>query len=862
MKFDSGSWEYFVALRRQLLWRLHVWIGGFVLCIVLSSYMDGAAAQCTKESNLVGFRGDLSMVQHQLRGTIEIIDDCTFKVTKFDMLLGEEVYWWGAESDSVRDMLAGWPVSRQPLVGTFNSQTLEVTLDNTTWDEMSVLSVWSQKTASDYGHVALSYEERLEEPFAEDYFVTAYQQCDLDKKEGVCPDAVLAGSSDANNVRLIYGQRVDGVTLIRYQRPLESPDTAWDHSIDVNAELSIIWAMGPLLKPEVGPTSKPNPDSNRMFPSYHGSPPGAVYGMTVLTLGDIVDDCQSVLAPASPDAGTVLVADRGVSFAVTAGDSVRYPNPPSPGKSLYINGHEAPVLKVERGVPVQFSIQAGHDTPFYVTSDPVGGNTNPNETIYTGGLDAHGAFTQPKMGWQVQVVDGGLSDMYTHSAPLADNRVTLFWTLTATDIAIAVRGERPSGWLSIGIGSSGMVNSFAYVGYFEEEAEAGGAATAEGADSPPPSPGLGQAQAQGQGGPGQGQKGQGGQGQGQGQGGERQLVGKVGTYWIDGRDASNVHPWPEEIVPVKVASQGGMMTFEFSRPLKPVTCGSKCNVIDPSVPLKVVWAFGATWTSGTLGAANMHAAHSQVATVVDLQKGEAVEEHLEPVHGFMMFISWGVLLPFGVLAARIHLYTQAAGISVMILGLLFAMGELQGFDFSTTHSKVGITAILLGLWQPLNAYFRPAKPTPPERPRLVRVIWQWAHLVSGRAALVVGAVALMTGIVTLGEESADDYTVTGLAWGMSAWLLAIGALVVYNEYLINESRKKGIEVGSSASFAEWRNGGGGAHSVTNLNDDEDDLDDASRDLLAASSRDPFHDDLNLESPASARGMEVELEALR
>lgn len=65
------------------------------------------------------------------------------------------------------------------------------------------------------------------------------------------------------------------------------------------------------------------------------------------------------------------------------------------------------------------------------------------------------AYSQPKMGWMVQVVDGGLSDMYSKSVLLSGSKqLTLFWTLTATDISVAVRGERPSGYLAIAFGRS------------------------------------------------------------------------------------------------------------------------------------------------------------------------------------------------------------------------------------------------------------------------------------------------------------------------------------------------------------------------------------------------------------------------
>ena len=38
-----------------------------------------------------------------------------------------------------------------------------------------------------------------------------------------------------------------------------------------------------------------------------------------------------------------------------AWQAMHYPNPPNPDKVLYINKKEAPLLKVERGVPVTFS---------------------------------------------------------------------------------------------------------------------------------------------------------------------------------------------------------------------------------------------------------------------------------------------------------------------------------------------------------------------------------------------------------------------------------------------------------------------------------------------------------------------------
>ncbi|GJP74165.1 hypothetical protein CLOP_g4793 [Closterium sp. NIES-67] len=1005
--------------------------------------------QCSKDSQWVGFVADLSMLQHQLRGTVEILDDCSFKVTRFDMLPGKDVYWWGAASNSLTDLLRGFPVSTKPLLGTFNSQTLVVRLaSNVTWDDFKLLSVWSRTTASDYGHIALEIIEppapppaqapapsfspapssspapspapsplapasspqppeplipgpdtpspghalpsepsytpppqapplpsptpppkprarrgarqptmfdncmqlshryrvrwtldeengfvdvgleavvgsgphylgfgwadpdsvtkfmgfadvviagfdEVAKPFVEDYYITSYGECNLEKKvpEGVCPDRLLGGgNSSLDNVDLIYGHRVDGITFVRFRRPLVSPDKRFDHDIDAEDEMNVIWALGS-LKPVPSPSSSSSSSSTsspsvvggvagaahstpaHLFPSYHGVPQGSSFGVAVLTLSLAVDDCQSVLNPAVSTGGAggggaggggggaggdsgnadgneddddddedgvggvvgsgwgkVVVADRGTLITVTSGKSTHYPNPPSFTKSFYINGHEAPEIKVERGVPVQFSIQGGHDLPVYITSDPVGGRFNSSEIIFAGGEEAHGVpadpytllwkptsstpdlvyyqcYSEPKMGWRIHVVDGGLSDMYNHSFQLADGLVTMFWTLTAASISVAVRGEHPSGYIAIAFGS-GMVNSWAYVGWVE--------------------------------------------------GGE----GRVASYWIDSKDARGVHAAREALDITKCMQVDGVLTFEFSRPLKPPDsdCDDKCSVIDPSEPLKVIWAYGPSWTSGHLSYMNMHTVWSTTVTILDLETGEGTVEHLQPVfvvHGFMMTMAWAVLMPFGVLAARylkhndwlsIHQYTQYSALALMLLGLLFAVGELGGIDLSSNHAKIGMATFALGCFQPINAFFRPPKPSPGERPQMKRVIWQWVHILSGRGSLLVGGAALVTGIIELGETGGDDYTVDNFLWAMLGWFAIIAAFVWFVERTRRQDHATPQELANMIRH-DW-NGSSSASSdmhVTQL--DSEDSEDDTRTLIPSTVRSSSSSSSSSSTPA-------------
>jgi hypothetical protein len=229
-------------------------------------------------------------------------------------------------------------------------------------------------------------------PISEDYYISSYSECNWDsaKPAGVCPDSVFAGSTNSNfnNSQMLYGQQVDGITLVRYRRPLESGDIKYDVSINVTDNMTVIWGMGTLAA-----------DNARVHltPQFHGMPKGVKFGYRNLTLSSFTDECNGPLAASNASQGNNVVADRGTALVVTSDTALQYPNPPNPAKVLYINQKESPVLKVERGVPVTFLVEAGHSVSLYITSDPIGGHADLNESIYAGGPDAHGVPTSPNM---------------------------------------------------------------------------------------------------------------------------------------------------------------------------------------------------------------------------------------------------------------------------------------------------------------------------------------------------------------------------------------------------------------------------------------------------------------------------------
>uniref|UniRef100_A0A2P2IRM0 Cytochrome b561 DM13 and DOMON domain-containing protein At5g54830 n=1 Tax=Rhizophora mucronata TaxID=61149 RepID=A0A2P2IRM0_RHIMU len=892
----------------------------FLNFLILGCDADPARS-CPRTSSYVGLESKFTMVQHQLRGKLAIMDDCSFKVSEFDMLSGSDVHWWGAIGLDFSNMTSGFIVSDNRLNDTsYKNKTFVVRLrKNVIWDAIRVLSVWDLTTASDFGHVVLanvsalspslapspaggsgdgmnassssvvptmfdnckvlSKEYRLrwslsvyegfveigleaatgvmnylafgwaspasnsdlmigadvavtgltEEglTFVDDFYITEYSECKINKDgsaRGVCPDSMYEQGSNpvglVNNTELIYGHRKDGVTFVRYRRPLVSGDKKYDLPVNYAENMTVIWALG-LLRP---------PDSlqSHYLPENHGGPKSVTYGHLVLNLSQPVNDCLGPLDAADKEDQDVIIADANVPLVVTSGPALRYPNPPHPSKVLYINKKETPVLRVERGVPVKFSVQAGHDVALYITSDLLGGNAtlrNRTETIYAGGPEAEGVVASPmemiwepdrntpdqvyyhslyqqKMGWRVQVVDGGLSDMYNNSVFLDDQQVTFFWTLSKDSISIAARGEKKSGYIAIGFGS-GMVNSYAYVGWVD---------------------GSG--------------------------------IGHVSTYWIDGKDPSGIHPTNENLTYVRCKSENGVITFELTRPYKPLCSHSdqiECkNIIDPTTPLKVVWAMGTKWSSEHLSERNMHSAASQRPIRVMLIRGSAeAEQDLRPVlavHGFMMFLAWGILLPGGILAARylrhvgkgdgwyrIHVYLQYSGLAIVLLGLLFAVAELRGLYVTSLHVRLGLTAIVLACVQPVNASMRPKKPAHGEEICLKRLLWEYLHVIVGRCAIIVGFAAIFSGMKHLGERYGSE-NVHGYILALILWFLAVAFIVIYLEYRErNERRDKAFE------RSNWVLG----------NDEEDD----STDLLS-----PTRASAQKDSQQAGR-MEVQLEPL-
>uniref|UniRef100_A0A0A9EDF7 Cytochrome b561 domain-containing protein n=1 Tax=Arundo donax TaxID=35708 RepID=A0A0A9EDF7_ARUDO len=333
-------------------------------------------------------------------------------------------------------------------------------------------------------------------------------------------------------------------------------------------------------------------------------------------------------------------------------------------------------------------------------------------------------------------------------------------------------------------------------------------------------------------------------------------TGHVNSYWIDGKDGMSVQETHENLTYKRCRSENGVIVFEFTRPLSPSCSGRvECkNIIDPTTPLKVIWAMGSQWSSVPLSLKNMHSVTSNRPVRILLLSGlaEAVQD-LRPVlavHGFMMFVAWGILLPGGIMAARYlkhlkgdvwfqaHTYLQYSGIAVMFLGVLFAVAELRGFSFKSRHARIGVIAFTFTIVQPINAYLRPQRTENGEVPSRNRMVWESLHMFTGRSAAVAGMVALFTGLQHLGHRYGSK-NIKGLICGLTLWVVSAALAIAYLEYMAIKRRRGGAD----SLSGKW---------VLGNTEEDDSVDLLQSDRIAS----------KMEFNSSPGSMEVQLEQLK
>ena len=168
-------------------------------------------------------------------------------------------------------------------------------------------------------------------------------------------------------------------------------------------------------------------------------------------------------------------------------------------------------------------------------------------------------------------------------------------------------------------------------------------------------------------------------------------------------------------------------------------------------------------------------------------------------HGSLMIVSWGWMLPSGVMVARlrdrlggddvwfkIHRILQLIGMLIALIGWIIALVNFNVFSSGSgkayTHGVMGVMVMTMGLMQPLNAFLRPhptttaaaaaATTTTTATKSLARVQWEIAHKGLGYIAILLAVATIILGTMLVPEPS--DQHKFQLGYGIGA----VGALVI------------------------------------------------------------------------------------
>eukprot|EP00122_Pirum_gemmata_P014207 Pgem_evm1s13244 len=130
------------------------------------------------------------------------------------------------------------------------------------------------------------------------------------------------------------------------------------------------------------------------------------------------------------------------------------------------------------------------------------------------------------------------------------------------------------------------------------------------------------------------------------------------------------------------------------------------------------------------------------------------------IHGAIMLIAWGFLLPTGVIIAiffkhrpnglwfHIHRICNIVGLILAIAGWIIALINFDVFNSGLTkssfHGGLGMVVMVLGILQPLNGLIRPHKENGEKR-SVRRIVWEIVHRGSGYVCLIAAVITIAIG---------------------------------------------------------------------------------------------------------------------
>ena len=166
-------------------------------------------------------------------------------------------------------------------------------------------------------------------------------------------------------------------------------------------------------------------------------------------------------------------------------------------------------------------------------------------------------------------------------------------------------------------------------------------------------------------------------------------------------------------------------------------------------------------------------------------------------HGILMFLAWGLCFQGGFVVARyarfdnsllfyLHIMLQMTGLFFAVFG--FILGFLSGGKPVFPHAIIGIIAMGLALWQPINALYRP-EIKKGEKYSILRWLWYFMHMKLGLLTLVLGLVNISLGLFMMIAPLGLWVT-----WYVLLFLYIIFLIVMETLYWVRYFRRKNEKI--------------------------------------------------------------------
>jgi len=261
-------------------------------------------------------------------------------------------------------------------------------------------------------------------------------------------------------------------------------------------------------------------------------------------------------------------------------------------------------------------------------------------------------------------------------------------------------------------------------------------------------------------------------------------------YNLNGYTDNLVQPMPQEQQTLTDAStvfQNGQTIMKFTKIMKE--------------PGEVEILFGDNdflWAHGSAPALTYHASRS--AFVLNLSSGAAQEltapnKGLWLAHGVMLFLAWGVFVPFAVQASllrkllpeggiwlQIHRGLNTISLALFIAGFAISVATTKKEEqphFSNPHRRMGLAMFIMAILQVIGGIVRPHNPLEGEKKKPVRVGWEVGHRVLGVSLLACGFWQMYEGILLYGvkysTDESDEEAITIAYW---VWISVMIAVMV------------------------------------------------------------------------------------